>query len=318
MLTRAKLVGPAPETNRGSYWWISSEEVLLTRPAHNPRRFKLLRLDVPSGREKALAAFNRKHSARIIGKKWRLSTHGVPGFEIAYWSPECALSPNGKWFLWVSGGQTWIVASLDGAMQREWAEQNSIPSSYCWLPDSERWVQLVSQYRRERYTLRKAIVRTAVRRSASKATEIRVDDGLMLGVNYRGRILIHNRDQEQVSTETSLSEVSLVPGQPIRRRLIGLPEPGEIWEVALSKAGDRLAWIVSVGEQVFPREYVLWVSGLDGKKFEEVGRMRGQCEQSATNSSETAYYWPQSLRWLPDGDEISFIFKEDIYRLRVS
>ena len=317
-MTRAKLVGPAPETNRGSYWWISSEEVLLMRPAHNPRRFKLLRLDVSTGREAALVAFNRKHGARIIGQKWQVSTHGVPGFEIEYWTPQCALSPDGKWFLWVSGGQTWIVASLDGAMQREWAEQNSIPSSYCWLPDSERWVQLVSQYRRECYTLRKAIVRTAVRRSASKATEIQVADGLVIGVTDRGCILIYHSRREEVSTEASLSEVSLVPGQPTRRRLIRLPEPGHIWGASLSKAGDRLAWIVSVGEQVFPREYVFWVSGLDGKKFEEVGRMKGQCELPATNSSQTAYYWPQSLRWLPDGDEVSYIFKEDIYRLRIS
>jgi hypothetical protein len=89
-------------------------------------------------------------------------------------------------------------------------------------------------------------------------------------------------------------------------------------EVALSKSGDRLAWILTVGQQTFPREYVFWVSGLDGKNIERVGRMSGRLEGSPISPSKQKYSWPRSLDWLPDGDEISFVFKNYLYRLQVS
>lgn len=319
LLDRARRVGRVPSINRGRYWWVSREEILLLKPAATTsKRFSLHRLNTATGRETPLGAFNRKHSVRITGVEWHVGTHGVPGVKVVYWTPDCALSPDGEWFLWLSNRSTWVAASLDGTMQQEWEEEHSIPSSCCWLRDSKKWVQLVRQYKRQRYTLVEAIGRPVVRRSPQRTTMIHVADGLLLGVTSRNSILIHHSSSRQEASKVVLSEFGLSPARPTRRYSIKLPEPGILSEAALSKSGDRLAWVLSVGQQAFPREYLFWVSGLDGKNIKELGRISGRFGGSLVSSSQQKYFWPQSLQWLPDGDEISFVFKSDLYRLQVS
>jgi len=319
LFDRATHVARVPSTNRGLYWWVSREEILLLKPAaRNSKRFSLHRLNVTTGRETPLDPFNRKHSVRITGNQWHVSTHGVPGFKVAYWTPECELSPDGEWFLWLSDRSTWVAASLDGTIQREWEEEHSIPSSCIWLRDSKKWVQLVNQYKRQRYTLVEAIVRSVVRPSSPKTTVIKVDDGLLLGVTHRNSILIRHSGSRQKASSVALSEFSLSPERPTRRYSIKLPEPGILTSVALSKSGDQLAWILSVGQEAFPGEYLFWVSGLDGENIGELGRISGRLGGSQVSTSQQNYSWPQLLRWLPDGDEISFVFKNNLYRLQVS
>jgi len=317
LLEQATVVGPAPESPEGEYWWISDQEVLSLRPGPNPRRFRLFRLDVASGIETLIQPFNRRHARRIIGDKWHVSTEGVPGYEVAYFSPTCAPSIDGKWFLWLSEHHTsWIAASLDGALTREWSDRYSIPSSCCWLRSGQEWVQLVRPFRTRDYVLSKAITRPVARRSKAKITNLQVADGIVLGVTGRDSILLYHPRHEP-STENAVSEVSLEPGQPVRRHLIHLPQPAELWNVALSKKGNRLAGFSLLRQPGFPvEEYVLWIKTLGRKKIHEVGRMHPRLVQAETGPAK--YYSPGTLRWCPSGNEISFVFNEQLYRLPVS
>jgi hypothetical protein len=82
--------------------------------------------------------------------------------------------------------------------------------------------------------------------------------------------------------------------------------------------GDQLAWILQIGNKSFPGEYVLGYSNIQGGKIEGFGRVHGQFEESETRIGKRTYYWPQSMRWTPDGHEISFVFKDDLYRIGLS
>jgi len=319
LLDRAIRVGRVPPVNRGLYWWRSSEEVLLLKPAgRTSKQFNLYLLDAATGRETSLDSFNQKDLPRVTGDEWRVGTHGVPGFKVVYWTPESALSPDGEWLLWFSGRTTWVAARLDGTMEREWEEEHSIPSSCCWLRDSKKWVQLVREYQRKRYKLVEVIIRPVVKRSSPRTTVIQVDDGLLIGLTRRNSILIHHGSSTHAASNVTLSEISLSPARPTREYKIGLARFGVVSQIALSKSGDKLAWILSGEQHSFPREYLFVVSGLDGNNIKELGWMSGRLEVSRSRPNQQKYFWPRSLQWLPDGDEISFVFKEQLYRLQVS
>jgi len=318
LLHRAVRVGRVPKTNRGRYWWVSRDEVVLLKPAaRNSKLFSLHRLNTSTGKELPIDAFNSKHSGRIIGVKWHLSTHGVPGYKIAYWTPDCELSPNGEWFVWLSDRFSdrpmWIAASLDGTMEREWEEEHDIPSSCLWLRDSKRLVQLVRQYKRQRYKFVEAIVRPIVGRSSKKTIPTEVADGRLLGLTGRTSILLDQSRSKRVGSKLTLCDFSLTPGELARRYSIKIPGFLHLHELALSQHGDRLVLILSTVQQSYPKDYFFCVSGLDGERIKAVGRMEGRFR-----SNRRKYLSPTSLQWLPDGDEISFVFNDELYRLRVS
>ena len=318
LLDQAQHIARVPSTNRRRYWWVSNEDIVVLKPAaRNSKCFLLHRLNVATGRESPLDRFNRH--ADIPGVEWHVSTYGIPGYKVAYWTPECDLSPDGEWFLWLRNKATWLAASLDGTTQRDWDEKHSIPSGCCWLPDSKTWVQLVSQYQRQRYTLVKAISHSVVRQSRPRTTVIKVPDGLILGVTRHNSILLYNSDSTKVASRGMLSEFNLSPKRPTRRYSIELPEPGIISKVALSRSGDRLAWIMSIGDQTFPRnEYLFWVSDLGGKNIEELGRTSGLPGGSFSRLSKQKGFYPDLLQWLLDDDAISFVNDTHLYRLPVS
>ncbi|HKA18175.1 MAG TPA: hypothetical protein VKN18_07650 [Blastocatellia bacterium] len=317
LLDQVKHIARVPSVNRWRYWWVSKEEIVLLKPAtRNSKRFTLHRLNVTTGRQRAFDRFNL--TADIPGVRWHLSTYGIPGYKVAYWTPRCTLSSDGEWFLWLRNKATWVAASLDGTTRREWEEEHSIPSDCCWLQDSERWVQLVTHYQRQRYTLVKAIVRSVVRQSRARTTVIKVPDGLLLGVTHHNSILLYNSDYAKPASKVMFREFSLSPKRPTRRYSIRLPESGTLSGAALSKAGDRLAWIMSVGDQTFPREYLFWVSDLDGKNIVELGRTSSITAGPLSRSTKQKGFYPGSVRWLPDGSEVSFVNDTHLYRVAIS
>jgi hypothetical protein len=68
----------------------------------------------------------------------------------------------------------------------------------------------------------------------------------------------------------------------------------------------------------FPWEYSLCVSDIEGKGMREIGYMLGKSESSAANDRGRVYFYPESIRWLPDGQRISFVFKGELYVLDAS
>jgi hypothetical protein len=177
----------------------------------------------------------------------------VPGAEVVYNPPDCDLSPDGKWILWLSDHKTWIAASLDGTQARRWPNQRRLPSHCCWLPDGQHWAELASHLGLNRYTLREAVVRSIHQDSAPKTAKLNVVDGLLLGLTHRGGILIHHLTPQRAVSRASFAEVTLdAPKASVRTWTVALPVQARVHEVALSRAGDRLAWMLGTGEQEIP------------------------------------------------------------------
>lgn len=101
--------------------------------------------------------------------------------------------------------------------------------------------------------------------------------------------------------------------------------PRSAQEVVLSPTGDRLAWLraESPSFDLFgkhsrsetvqpPRVFCIWVSAADGSSMREVGRTR--LDRGKDQLRESGRYdHPWSLRWVPDGNHVSFRFGDGLF-----
>jgi hypothetical protein len=95
-----------------------------------------------------------------------------------------------------------------------------------------------------------------------------------------------------------------------RRFSVRLPYPDRVWRVRISPDGARLAWLTEARD---PRSlyqemelFRLWTSDLEGGNVQEVGALRVEV-------SGGKRFWPQDVRWLPDGKRITFVFKDSLW-----
>jgi hypothetical protein len=80
--------------------------------------------------------------------------------------------------------------------------------------------------------------------------------------------------------------------------------------VTLSPSGDRLAWILEQ-EHGNTQLYTLYTADADGAHARPIGSAEGVPVGKANS-------WPRELRWLPDGKQVSFVYKDALYTLPVS
>lgn len=319
LLTKGKIVAGVPSTTEGKYWWMSGTEILTLRPSPDPRFFLLGLIDINTRKETPIEAFNKKFSKTLVGPEMHVSTVGDPRVEVVYNPPRCNLSPDRKWFLWLSRNMTWIAASLDGTKQRRWSAQCRHSCHGVWLRDSERWVELISYYQKKKYTIKKAVVRSISIGPERVFENLKVDDSLIIGASSRNHILIRYDVKEGAFTQVAMAALDFEKPMTTENKFSVQLAPGsKIVDVAISDSGEHLAWLLEISkDRCFPREYSLCISGLKGEKMRELGRVSGQLEPSAASSSGKAYYWPQSIRWLPDGQRVSFVFRKKLYVLDV-
>jgi len=98
---------------------------------------------------------------------------------------------------------------------------------------------------------------------------------------------------------------------------VKLPDHYEIGEVALSRQGDKIAWLFGCGPTWFtfpnlglPSQDAmvqLWVSNIDGANMHQVGYFRFDAAEFGDHGTcfPSAVYLVQ---WLPDGKSLSFLF----------
>jgi hypothetical protein len=91
---------------------------------------------------------------------------------------------------------------------------------------------------------------------------------------------------------------------------IQLPWPGTVWDAIVSPRGDRIGWITQRENGDKPDEYVydVWTSNLRGSGINRIGTMNGVTEQAGVENTMPHFYWPQELKWTPNGKMVSFRF----------
>ena len=143
-----------------------------------------------------------------------------------------------------------------------------------------------------------------------------MDYGFIIGVSSSKHILIRTGTGEDLS-RAGITSIDLGTPVPTEKhfslQLSRVSGVAVIDDVAISDSSDRLAWIVVTG----PCKSSLCISGLHGEDMHELGRINWLSEPSATSSNLKINYWPQAIRWLPDGKRISFVLKNELYVLDV-
>jgi hypothetical protein len=101
-----------------------------------------------------------------------------------------------------------------------------------------------------------------------------------------------------------------------------------------SPQGDQVAWLVeqehrsafaTLVSQEFPyfmaaqraavqRTRSIWTCRLDGTQMHEIGSVP-LAIASMPENDDVVYYSPHTLRWLPDGRQLSFIYNGALYTI---
>jgi GlpG protein len=324
LMQQAVQIGPADDERNETYFWISSGELLVLKPAEEGAHYQAFRLPA-TGALSPLTAFNDNYREKLQGVAMRVMHEDEPP-ETVYHPPACALSPDGTWFLWRAGGNaifsSWIAATLDGARHLTWTEAKAKigTTDACWLPGSCGWVELVQGYdeRKRAYHFTLARVHSLDDPHESRGVRLTgMPGGLLLGVSREQRLLTYNYEMQTATDRISLFEAGLdAAAGAARRSVVRMPRKGHLWEVTLSPRGDRLAWVIGDEYPIrSPRPlYSLWVSDLRGEEMRPVGQTAARFRKA---NGREHYSWPREVRWTPDERRLSFAFDGGLYAIAV-
>ncbi len=303
-----------------SYFWHDGRTLLILRRAPGKTVFRAVLVDARTGWQTFPQAFNDKNSPLMEGGRRRVTFEGSPRWEMQYLPPTAAMSPNGKWLLWSSGVslpgiKQWVASTLNG-QQQKWplgpdpdSEFAALPGNALRVPDSHHWVELVSRYAKRVYSIHLAHVYVLDKAAPVRTVHISgLGDGLPVGIRQDGTIVMHtsSRQSDRLVQQLVMSLVSLDADTVTARKLrLPIPASSGVSDVKLSPKGDRLAWILEQGRGL-TRLYTLYAADADGAH----SRPLGSAEMVKTGKG---YSWPRDLRWLPDGKQVSFVYKNAIY-----
>jgi hypothetical protein len=240
-----------------------------------------------------------------------------------YLPPNATLSPDGKWLLWNHVDfprSQWVAAAFDG-QQQQWAQGSDpasteayLPNHALWMPDSTRWVELVSRLKNDIYSIHLAHKYAMGGTTPVSTVHISgLQDGLPVGIRQDEVVVMDNspRRTDAPIRQIDLSLVSLGADKVTAQQLsVPIPVSAAVADVRLSPQGERLAWILEQ-EHDKTRLYTLYTADADGAHARPIGSAPGM-------QIGKAYSWPRELRWLPDGKQISFVYQNAVYTLPVS
>lgn len=319
-----------------TYFWISETEVLWLQhatwhdqptqriPIHalrarrEPGHYEAVLLNTVTRSKEPLTVFNARYASLLTASF--LTVNSDDGLEATLHSlpPDCALSPDGQRLLWrganLNGRPGWTAATLDGSRQWVWADANEDASGpLLWQPDGCHWVELVRTDRFGRSLPTQAKVRSLDDPQMLQCIRITgVQDGLALGMTRDPFLLLYDPgDSYALRSLVRFWTVGLNASVAFTREYaITLPEPARIAELALSREGDSLAWLLC-GEK--PDTYALWISDVRGRQFRKGGTLRSNLSKTPGAVDALQYDWPHALRWTPGGRVVSFLLQGTLY-----
>jgi len=317
-----RLVSTPPDLE-WRYFWRDDHTVLFLRQAPGQRHFLIELVDTRTGHATRPAAFNAHFSRLMPGQLMKVGVLGSNHFEDHYNPPVAALSPDGKWLLWLNSaiGQKgrWIGATLDGQSE-EWekgqdptSEAPFLDSQPLWLQNGKQWIELVSRYANHTYSVTQANLHGIHQASVVKRFRVNgLADGLPAGVTNDGRLMIYHPAEPRVrSIEQACFSLVRLGGETatVQALTVPIPESTSANDVLLSPQGDRLAWVLDRGA-TGSRLYQLFASKADGTDQRLVGAAPGV-------SVSNRFSWPRSIRWLPNGKRVSFVFRDALWSVPV-
>jgi len=355
LLSIATKVAVLENVSNDTYFWITDYKVLFFRQAPLPisnaekkklsRRhplpkdflppyFKLYAYDTQTSKLLPIDLFNTKYAPTLLGDE----TEGYDDEDgrdptIIYRIPSCMLSPDGQWFVWYSTNLLqalrdkahkfnigWTTAKLDGTGAEFWTFPHNLSDSGppVWERDNRHWLEVYESYVRKVARFSNATIYDLSAPAIPR--EITMDspeNGLVEGVDSDGSVLVVDLDFRHDNIPPKIEQFDLSGASATRKVFAVQPPVGYQSEsdVALSPAGDKLAWIFNNKYDIVNADangtYILCISDTDGSHMQVIGSMQGYLAPKTVNHQ--LYYWPETLRWTPDGKHISFIFRNALY-----
>lgn len=285
------------------YDWLTSNEVMICRGSEKTG-MKLFIRDLADKHEIELKDLNRHFTNSFV-------RHG-----------DVQISPDRHWILWTDEVDGFCTARLDGSGYHKW-DGSWLTEDCFWAADSRYWFSLGGGvYPKERY--QQAVIHAIDASMKDRSVPIRPDNQPALSLAATGNptscIITSWHQNSSRILKLQITEICLLSNMARLRKLIVSP-PKNIKEagyVAVSPAGDRIAWLVETEANMsFPqwlrrllptlhvgpqRAIGLWVSHLDGSNMTEIGHIKLPSDDS--NGDMIAY----DLRWLPDCKHVSFVY----------
>jgi hypothetical protein len=235
-----------------------------------------------------------------------------------------SLSPNGRQLLWTARDRSdarWVATTLDGAVVVEWPSLSpghggvvSSPLGVVWKRDGSGWVEV--------YDGRVAIYSLDPNRAPTQFSMPGAGEtGLPLGFTRANELLVDMGASGPVRGDRRESFLLVRPfdAKPSWRRFSApMPVEEEVTGIALSPAGDRLAWVMSklinwfrwTGQREghpFSVEvripwWSFWLSDVDGTGMTEIGGLL------STDTGPERPFAVDDLAWAPGGHQLSFSY----------
>lgn len=307
----AKRIGRGVVPAEGAYFWRSAGEVLFVRPGVAESTFRITRLPVGSGKEQPLPALNQRLEGRLRGTRVRIASPSHPEGEEQFLPPTVSVSPDGKWLLWY-GGLQWTALSLEGTDELHWRQPSPLQNPAAWMPDGRHWVELEADAREGRDFLRRVFVHDLQNPLADRTIETpALQAGSVLGFTPEGRLLVRHPSPLAPAEEAMFTEVDLSSEQGVLRAYtLRLPKPGTVVETVLSPEGDRLVWVLTEAGE--PARRSVWLSRPGGEGMALVGTAPETLRPQNLPGADDGL---QLVRWLPQGEGLSFVAGGSLYTL---
>jgi hypothetical protein len=262
-----------------------------------------------------------------------------------------APSPDGKWLAWLDfhGKKPRLMAAtLDASRKRVWPEAQATSEggvgSPVWTSDSRAIVDVRATYRLGGPVPIMIAEHAFIRgiEASAPTRDVRlpgITDCLPMGITHEGRLLlVDRRPRAGPGIASALVDATLGgPRAAIRKLSVPLPGAWTYSAGVLSPRGNRIAWVMAVTDPlpgimrwnllaglfgVESKSHVgIWVTDLRGQVFRCVGVLPPAAVKeplSIANFTPTdARDWPSGLRWLPDGKQLSFFYKNALYTVPV-
>lgn len=211
----------------------------------------------------------------------------------------------------IRGRSEWIAATLDGQKQCKWNQEMEDGGWWSghpvWKNNSE-WIAITRRYANNQHSFAKVAVYSTDDPSATLAIDLfDVPDGLLLGLTSQERLMLyHPIVPSTPATAVEFRDIHLArPLASVSDYKITLPEPRQVWSVVLSTHGTHLAWLL-VGMQ--NGLCTLWVSDRQGRDFKGLGQWEATQIEAVEPINQRRYDRPRNLKWMPDGQNVSFIY----------
>jgi hypothetical protein len=286
-----------------TYFWLNDRDLIVAE-GHNMGVVRVVKLDSTNGRRWRVARLGRG----LIGERITYHNLFIP----------CIVSPDGHWLLGYYDANpepgSYDVLGVGNSQCKKWLERDTLTDDLHWMQDNSHWFYWDPEKRSLLMYSLDGQAPKAVRPSGlpkpianDKSFE---NSSSTVGVTRDGQIVLMLGSSEVIGERCALYRFPAKDGAEAKRiDSLRSPIDGSMKNLTLSPMGDRLAWIIEANNTSEWQKNSIWTSDIDGGRRIEIGYLYlniGHVTAATLSDLE-------DLQWTPDGRNVSFIYKNNVW-----